>query len=203
MATVTLVGGSPLWQRGVASLLDEGGHETAIGSDLTSWLVGSDGSCVVMRVESGDDLGEIATFREEHTHVPLVAVLDEVDVAGVAAAMRSGASAVTGVNETPEMVSATVAGALDGLVVLPARIVSAMARRVPDNSNVSAWLSDDEAGWLRAMAAGQTVADIADDVGYSERAMFRQLKTLYQRLGVRNRTEALLWAGRNGVLEPA
>ena len=62
------------------------------------------------------------------------------------------------------------------------------------------WVSTDEADWLRAMAAGATVAEIAVDVGYSERAMFRNLKALYTRIGARNRTEALLWASRHGLL---
>lgn len=45
-----------------------------------------------------------------------------------------------------------------------------------------------------------TVGDLSAEIGYSERAMFRHLKALYFRLGVRNRTEALLWAKQRGLL---
>lgn len=199
---MTLVGGSPLWQRGVASLLEEAGHHTTVGSDLRSWLPGSDGSCLLVKLDTHEELSAVGAFREAHPHVPLIVVLDEVDVVGVGRAMRAGASTVTGEDEAPDVVLSVVGAALDDLAALPVRIVQAMSRQIPDEADISAWLSDEEAGWLRAMAAGQTVADIAEEVGYSERAMFRQLKTLYMRLGVRNRTEALLWAGRQGLLEP-
>lgn len=195
-----LVGGSPLWQRGVASLLAEGGYETVIGTELASWTAGGDRSCVLLRVTPDDDPCQIVAFRDEHPHVPLVAVIDEVELAGLVRNLRAGATAVSGESESPEVLLAVVGAALDDLVALPAMLAQSMARLVPDMDDTSAWLSEEEAGWLRAMASGQTVADLAEEVGFSERAMFRQLKSLYLRLGVRNRTEALLWAGRRGLL---
>jgi DNA-binding CsgD family transcriptional regulator len=50
------------------------------------------------------------------------------------------------------------------------------------------------------MANGQTVGELARAVGYSEREMFRLLRSLYERMGVRNRTEALLKAAQSGLL---
>ena len=49
-------------------------------------------------------------------------------------------------------------------------------------------------------AGGSTVAALANQAGYSERAMFRLLHGLYQRLGVRTRTEALIRAHERGWL---
>jgi DNA-binding CsgD family transcriptional regulator len=54
--------------------------------------------------------------------------------------------------------------------------------------------------WLRQLAAGSTVAQLANQAGYSERAMFRLLQGLYQQLGARNRVEALLRAQQLGWL---
>ena len=53
---------------------------------------------------------------------------------------------------------------------------------------------------LQTMAKGRTVAQLARAVGYSEREMFRLLRQLYDRMGVRNRTEALLKAAQCGLL---
>jgi DNA-binding CsgD family transcriptional regulator len=57
-----------------------------------------------------------------------------------------------------------------------------------------------EMEWLRQLASGTTVAKLADGAGYSERAMFRLLRDLYQRMGAQNRTEALLKARQRGWL---
>jgi DNA-binding NarL/FixJ family response regulator len=46
-----------------------------------------------------------------------------------------------------------------------------------------------------------TVHDLADKTGYSERAMFRFLAGLYGKMGVSNRTEAVLLASQRGLLD--
>jgi DNA-binding NarL/FixJ family response regulator len=61
-------------------------------------------------------------------------------------------------------------------------------------------LSAERLSWLRALAAGRTVAQLADQAGYSERAMFRLLRLLYQDMGVGGRVEALLRARDEGWL---
>ena len=58
-----------------------------------------------------------------------------------------------------------------------------------------------ESGWLRQLAGGVPVRDIADSIGYSEREMFRMLHDLYMRIGVRDRTDAIIWATRHGLLD--
>jgi DNA-binding NarL/FixJ family response regulator len=54
--------------------------------------------------------------------------------------------------------------------------------------------------WLRQLAAGTTVANLAQQVGYSERAMFRMLQALYRQMGTPNRIEAILLAQSRGWL---
>jgi DNA-binding CsgD family transcriptional regulator len=41
---------------------------------------------------------------------------------------------------------------------------------------------------------------VAERMGYSERAMYRLLRGLYERMGVKTRTEAVLKASRSGWL---
>jgi DNA-binding NarL/FixJ family response regulator len=50
------------------------------------------------------------------------------------------------------------------------------------------------------LASGRTVSQLAEQSGYSERAMFRLLRKVYVRMQVRNRTEALLRARQQGWL---
>jgi DNA-binding CsgD family transcriptional regulator len=60
--------------------------------------------------------------------------------------------------------------------------------------------SNRELDWLGQLAEGTTVAQLAERSGYSERAMFRLLRNLYNQLNVRNRTEALQLAQDRGWL---
>lgn len=62
--------------------------------------------------------------------------------------------------------------------------------------------SDAEIQWLRALSDGIRVADLAVRSGYSERAMYRELRKLWDRLGVANRSQGMLRAGRLGLLRP-
>ncbi len=61
-------------------------------------------------------------------------------------------------------------------------------------------LTDQEISWLRAIVEGDRVIDIAEASGYSERALYRALSDLWDRLGVENRHEALAMAVKNNWL---
>lgn len=64
-------------------------------------------------------------------------------------------------------------------------------------------VTDEEHAILRLLASGFSVAQIADEIGHSERVMFRRLHELYLHLGVRSRSEALVVAERAGLLRTA
>ena len=70
------------------------------------------------------------------------------------------------------------------------RMRAHLARRDAPNGGIDGR----QAEWLRSLSQGMTVDELADRAGYSERAMYRQLRRLYERLGAANRTEALLQA---------
>lgn len=61
-------------------------------------------------------------------------------------------------------------------------------------------LTDQETEWLRRMIAGDRVLDIAYASGYSERALYRALSDLWDKLGVDNRNEAIAIAVENNWL---
>lgn len=87
-----------------------------------------------------------------------------------------------------------------GWLLLPSEVVHWLAMRSPLPSGEAAGVGAEEAAWLRYLADGKTVAALADRVGFSERTMFRRLYEIYGRLGVRNRTEAIVAAQRLGLL---
>jgi DNA-binding NarL/FixJ family response regulator len=78
-----------------------------------------------------------------------------------------------------------------------ARAISAHGAPLQDKE----WITPEEVEWLRFLAEGATVHELAEKVGYSERALYRVLHGLYGRLRVANRTEAILQAQRWGLLD--
>jgi DNA-binding NarL/FixJ family response regulator len=79
--------------------------------------------------------------------------------------------------------------------------VAAIAAEWPGAHTPRPDVTEQEVGWLGDLAAGETVARIADEAGYSERAMFRRLREVYERLGVTSRAEAIVVAERLGLFD--
>jgi DNA-binding NarL/FixJ family response regulator len=123
-------------------------------------------------------------------------------VAGIAAyreAFRFGATAAVAWDETPENVVKVVRACLDGFCLLPVGIAQGLV--TAQSYEESPFLTEWERRYLQRLANGATVAEVAREASYSEREMFRLLHQLYQRLGARSRTEALVKAARLGLLD--
>jgi DNA-binding NarL/FixJ family response regulator len=91
--------------------------------------------------------------------------------------------------------------AIAGSSLLPTEVVRALAsasQEVPTGNPTTP--SAREIEWLRMLAQGATVAQLANRFDYSERAMFRLLRDLYQRMQVGGRTAALMRAQERGWL---
>ena len=189
-----------MWRRGLADALGEAGYDVTAIDDPNEWQPGRHGSGLVMAVTDDSEWESVEVFSEEHPYTPVVAAVSDLTLTKLAHGLRHGAAGVVDVNWEIESIVAVLSAAFAEMALIPCRMAAAMAQLVPVDSSAAALVTEEQVGWLRAMAGGQTVADIAEAVGYSERAMFRNLKETYLRIGVKNRTEALIWASRNGVL---
>jgi DNA-binding NarL/FixJ family response regulator len=116
-----------------------------------------------------------------------------------AEALRSGAVAAVAWEAAPEDIAKVLAAALAGDTLIPSGVAQALAAKLPAIEDPD-WITHEELTWLSILADGGTVHDLAEKVGYSERALYRLLHALYGRLGVSNRTEAILQASRRGFL---
>ncbi|ROO60415.1 hypothetical protein EDC02_2281 [Micromonospora sp. Llam0] len=118
-------------------------------------------------------------------------------MAGVRA-IRAGATSVLSRSCGGEEVLRTVEATAGGQAVLPVEVLTALASASLPSGGSLDLKADDRLSWLRQLAAGSTVAELAGQVGYSERAMFRMLRSLYRDMGVRTRTQAVLRAQELG-----
>jgi DNA-binding NarL/FixJ family response regulator len=84
--------------------------------------------------------------------------------------------------------------------ILPTHLLQELAT-IPGDDSTVAELDQEQIEWLRALARGMTVNQLAESISYSEREVYRLLRALYDRLGVGNRTAALIWAAQRGIVK--
>lgn len=198
---IAIVGGKPTWQRGMESTLSDLGHPAVTFPDMGSWRPGRGGRAIIVFIPDDAVLDTVVDFVSEYPHIPVVAVIPELDLASFAKAIRAGASGAVDDGDSLAELSEALSSAFQDRVSAPIQLIRAMAQRVPPPPEMSASVDANEASWLRALAGGETVAGLSQQIGYSERETYRMLGDLYQRLGVTNRTEAIIWATRHGVLD--
>ena len=62
-------------------------------------------------------------------------------------------------------------------------------------------LEDEQRRLLNAVASGTAIADVAADLGYSRRSIYRELSKLWEALGVTDRAQAIRKAFDEGLLD--
>lgn len=130
----------------------------------------------------------------------VVAVIPALEMEGYIRALGSGAAGVVYVDTPSSITAEMIVAATEGEVVLPrqaAQSLAMLARRDKPRTE----LDSVETALLRAVASGQTIVDLAKELHYSERTVRRHLQSLYLKLGVRNRAEAIAAATRLGITD--
>lgn len=190
-ATIAVIETAASFRRGIDAALERSGfHPVALEDSPTAVLA-------TLRFPDGcDTVSSLASAG-----VLVVALLPEPTPGAHAHAYSHGVAGTVDWNADPDEIVAALQAALEGRTRIPAEIVRVLSSEWPSLHAPRPEIDEDEAEWLVALAAGTTVARLADDTGYSERAMFRRLHDLYERLGVTNRAEAIVAAERIGLLE--
>lgn len=188
--TVAVLERAAAYRRGLEAALTAAGFTTTEPSVADALLVTLSSAEGCAAADEGTAAGKL-----------VVALLPEATAAQYAHALGHGAASAAAWDADPGDIVATLDQALRGWARLPSAVAAALAAEWPGAHLPRPEISEDEASWLIDLAAGHTVSRIADQTGYSERAMFRRLHELYTRLGVSGRAEAIVVAERLGLLE--
>ena len=185
--TVSIVGVPAAYRRGLASLARERGWDLAEGvvADVT-----------VAPLRAAEDCATIDALLETGTAV--LALIAPFGRDEIAHAVGHGAIPADWDGD-PERIIEAAAAAIHRDLLISLESVRTLMPATGAHGHDPA-ITTEEAAWLVSLSRGTTVVRLADDAGYSERAMFRRLADLYTRLGARGRTEALLAAERLGLL---
>ena len=138
---------------------------------------------------------------------PIVLVIGELDPRAVTDVVCSGVRGVARrTDATPELLVRLVQSAARGNGDLPPELLSQLLDQVnrlnnhllePRGLHVNG-LTDRERDILRLIADGLSTREVATRLAYSERTIKAGLQSLTARLQMRNRTQAVAYAVRNG-----
>jgi DNA-binding NarL/FixJ family response regulator len=171
----------------------------------------SNGAAVAILVVDRLDAACIRSLRRRRLHGTerVLLVASEIDDAGLMAAVEAGVGGVVWRHQaTAEELGQAARMIADGQAALPpdvvARLLTAVGRLqqhvlVPQGLT-SSGLSDREIEVLRLVAEGADTAEIAVRLSYSERTIKGILHDIKTRLHLRNRTHAVTYAMREGLL---
>jgi DNA-binding NarL/FixJ family response regulator len=152
-----------------------------------------------MVVSELEDMRLVVDLTSIRDDVAVVALVPEVTPQIVREAVIAGVTSVATWDASPEEVDSLLHAALESRSMVPTSVLEKLVK----SSRVSGKpvdISREETEWLQALASGETVSQLAERISYSEREVYRLLRALYERLGVRSRVEALVWAAQHGVV---
>ena len=182
----------------IAAALAESGYTPVHSTDLLGCIADRDLRAVITAVLTADDLEALTALAAACPGVAAVALIEDTTAMAFADALRAGAWAVVSRAAELEDVVATLSTALDGVSPLPVGVARQLALTQAPLAGCD--LAAHEVEWIRSLASGVTVAELADRVGYSERAMFRHLHDVYSRVGAKTRVAAIMKLARAGVV---
>jgi DNA-binding NarL/FixJ family response regulator len=198
-AHVAVLDPLPLFQRGVVEALTSDETLVEVPADVRAWAARGGRRVVILTLAAPADWELLGQLGRETL---VIALLEENTGPSSIRALRLGAGSVVARNATSAVLRRALDAVLAGEVVLSRSVVQALlsSSRSAESTASPRILDDAEVLWLRQLASGVTVARLAASAGYSERAMYRLLNRIYDRLGVTNRTEALIKANAYGWL---
>jgi DNA-binding NarL/FixJ family response regulator len=162
-------------------------------------LVAREGVDVVLMDLSMPVLDGVQATRRlavEAPHVNVVVLTSFADRDRILAALDAGASGYLLKDAEPHELLAGVRAASRGESPLAPRAASAVLSRIPASR---AELTEREQDVLRLLGAGHPNKRIAGELGISEQTVKTHLTSIFNRIGVTDRTNAALWAQRHGL----
>jgi len=150
---------------------------------------------VALPVMNGIEATRLIRSRPDAPYVLLLSAYDDQDY--VVAAIEAGASGYLLKTASAQDVVAAIRAVVRGEVVLHPMLARRLVARGRDGGEV---LSDREREVVRLAAGGLGNRQIADTLSLSIRTVEAHFTSVFNKLGVANRTEAIATAARRGWL---
>jgi DNA-binding NarL/FixJ family response regulator len=194
---------TPVTRAGLRSMLAnaEGVEVRVVGeaSSPTDPSALSEADVVLLADE--DLLGEAAIAVAEDGTQALVLISEEERAVSTLRAMQLRGWGVVPPDAPSEELAAAVAAAGQGLIVLPKPLTERLLQEpAPSVEELSEALTAREREVLDLLARGLKNAEIAGELHISEHTVKFHISSLYSKLGVNNRAEAVSRGARHGLI---
>ena len=130
----------------------------------------------------------------------LVLLTDDAAAAARLRALPLGGWGIVPPDAPPKELGAAIVGAAQGLVVMPKDVAEATLSDPPPAEELSEPPTAREGEVLGLLARGLSNKQIARELGISEHTVKFHISSLYAKLGVANRAEAVSLAARHGLI---
>ncbi len=151
-----------------------------------------------------DGIAATAAIKARFPDVEVVVLTSFVEEAKVQAALEAGATGYLLKDAEADEVAAAVRAAHRGELQLDPAIAAQLMRtlRAPKQADPFAELTEREREVLILIAQGQANKEIAGVLGITERTARTHVSNILGKLGLASRTQAALFAVREGLIEP-
>jgi len=140
----------------------------------------------------------ITQIKDTAPHVAVVVVSGAEDSATIRSCIDAGAMSYIPKSVAPEVLTHALRRVLDGAVYLPDQVASALAASPPP-----AALTPRQRQVLQGLNRGLSTKLIARELDLSEHTVKEHIASIFQALGVHNRTEAVIKASQLQHAEPS
>jgi DNA-binding NarL/FixJ family response regulator len=188
-----------MFRQGVSAVLTKAGLTVDTPDDPMAWVRQVRDGIMLLTLQVEHDWHVLAQLRWEESQPRIIALVDNDLDAPAVRAVLFGARSVINRDAQADTLRRAVEITMDGQALIPADTLTALVASA-GTGPLQRPITEEKVGWLRGLASGLTVSQLAERSGYSERAMFRLLRSLYVELGATGRTEALMYALQRGWL---
>ncbi|MBK0006278.1 MULTISPECIES: response regulator [Priestia] len=155
-----------------------------------------------MPVMSG--LEAITELRRTNPEIPIVILTtyneDQLMMKGIEAGAKGYLLKDTGIENLFESIDSAIRGETLLQPEITERIQNYKTKLLKEQSKSKVMLTPREMTILQAIARGSTSKEIAYDIGIAERTVKSKLTSIYNKLGVDSRTEAVVVAIQSGII---
>jgi DNA-binding NarL/FixJ family response regulator len=144
-------------------------------------------------------LALLGGLRKRYPAVPVLMLSALDDAETVRRAMRQGAAGFVPKSSSTDTLLGAVREVLAGGQYLPPQFAEALPRPVRGNIQTRFRLSPAKMRVLELLVEGKTNREIGEVIGVTEGTVKIHVSAIFKALGVSNRSQALLVAGRHGL----
>jgi DNA-binding NarL/FixJ family response regulator len=163
-----------------------------------------DVALIDLMLPDGDGIELIAEFSRMQPGLPIVVVTSESDDSRILGAIRAGASGYLFKADLGPRIVPVIEEAMRGGAPLSrpvARLLLQACRGKSRDSRATVDLTRRENTVIAMLAEGKSYAEVGLRLGVSENTVRSHVRSIYDKLGVKSKTEAVIAALRLGIVQ--